>query len=577
MYGRTWKTSERKYGVLEERDVKVPMNDGVHLNANVFRPDGKGKFPAILGYFPYDMDMQTAPIQVDSFSSVVFKHPHQELANASIEAGDPNFYVRRGYVHVIANIRGTGKSGGKFTMIGPRELQDGHDLIEWIAAQPWCDGNVAMFGVSYFAWIQQYVASTNPPHLKCIFGPWASTDMYRDGAYHGGILSYRFWRNWSRTEVSKPQMEGYCRTYWDKKKYAAALKEAMEDPEIAAEPDLMDALKNPDAGTNPLLVDVMLNPFQSSPFWEQRKVDYSKVKVPAYIGCCWGHLGIHLPGAFRSWEKLKGPKKMLLAPPAYLDRPLYQLQYESLRWFDYWMKGVKNGIMDEAPIKYWINNTSSFQEATDWPLPQTKWTPFYLHEKGLMDEHEYRPYEGCTSYEDSPWSRGKLEFYTPLLVEDTEVTGPISLNLYAATTGTDALFFASIWDVDPEGKEKILTRGWLRGSQRALDTKLSTPWKPVHLHTKREKLTPGKIYEFNIEILPTGTLFKAGHKIRLQISSTDDKPNHSMEGLGVGHIRSQAGTRITIFHDEDHPSHLLLPITRGNVLGTFRSGAKPYL
>ena len=576
MYGKKWKTSERKYKVVVS-EFSIPMTDGILLNAKVFRPDSDEKFPAILGYFPYDMDAQTDPIHIDSFSSTVFKHPYQEKCNASIEAGDPNFYARRGYCHVLVNIRGTGKSEGKFTMIGPKQLSDGYEVIEWIACQTWCDGNVGMFGVSYFAWIQQYVASTNPPSLKCIFGPWASTDMYRDGAYHGGILAYRFWRSWSITELSNPRIEGYCKTNWDKEKYEEGIRELLKDPEILAEPDLVSALQNPEQGTNPLLVDIMLNPFADSDFWNERKVDYGKIKVPAYIGCCWGHQGLHLPGAFRSWENLDVPKKMLLAPPAYLDRPLYQLQYESLRWFDYWMKGVENEIMDEPPIKIWTNGTNEFKDVADWPLPGTKWTPFYLHENGLMDEHEYRVNEGYTSFEDSPYGRNSLEFFTPVLVENTEVTGPISLNLYASSTRSDILFFASLWEVSPDGSEAPLTRGWLRGSRRRTDPERSLPWKPVHLHTSEEKLVPGEIYEFNIEILPTSTLFKAGRRIKLKISCADDKPNNAMEALGAGHIRGQKGIRITVYHNDEHPSNLLLPITKGNFLGTFRSGGRPYL
>jgi predicted acyl esterase len=268
---------------------------------------------------------------------------------------------------------------------------------------------------------------------------------------------------------------------------------------------------------------------------------------------------------------------MLLAPPAYLDRPLYQLQYESLRWFDYWMKGVENEIMDEAPIKLWVNGTNEFKDVQNWPLPETKWTPFYLHENEIMDEHEYRVNEGYSSFEDSPYGRNSLEFFTPILVENTEVAGPISLNLYASSTRSDILFFTSIWRVDADGNEEPITRGWLRGSHRKLDVELSTPWKPVHPHTEEEKLVPGEIYEFNIEILPTGTLFKAGERIKLKISCADDKPNNAMEALGGGHIRGQNGNRITVYHNDDYPSNLLLPITKGNFLGTFRSGGKPYL
>jgi predicted acyl esterase len=575
MYGKTWSTSERKYKVIKEQNVRIRMSDGITLDATVFRPDAEGRFPAILGFFPYDMHMQSAPIGVDSFSSVVFRHPNQEKANASIESGDPNFYVRRGYCHILVNIRGTGESEGKYAHLGARERRDGYETVEWIAEQDWCDGNVGMFGVSYFAFIQQHVASECPPHLKCIFGPWAATSMYHDGAYHGGILNFRFWKNWSASELSKPRCECWCKENWDQEKFEAAIGEKLNDPEIAAEPELVNALKNPDEGVNPILVDIVLNPYFNE-YWEDRRVNFENIKIPAYIGCDWGHLGLHLPGCFRSWEKLKGPKKLLLAPPAYLDRPLYQLANESLRWFDYWLKGIDNGIMDEPPVRYWTNGMNSFRETSDWPLPETKWTEFYLHEKWLMDEHEYRVNEGCSSLEDSPFKRDKLQFFTPVFVEDTAVVGPSSLTLYASATEDDALFFASLWDVDAEGNTKILTRGWLRASHRELVSEESAPWKPVHPHLKAEKLVPNEIYRFDIEILPTGTLFPAGHKIMLQISCTDDKPNHSMEGLGVGHIRMQKGNRITVFHDEDHPSCLLLPIVHGNVMGTFRSGGYPY-
>jgi len=575
LYGKTWKTSERKYNVIVEHDVKIPMGDGVLLNGNIFRPDSDEKFPAILGYFPYDMDMQIDPITVDSFSSVTFLHPYQEMANSSIEAGDPYFYARRGYIHILVNVRGTGKSEGKFSLMGPRELQDGYDLIEWIAVQPWCDGNVGMFGVSYFAMVQQMVAMLNPPHLKCLFGPWAATDRYRDWAYHGGILNYGFWKNWTTADLSTARVENYMRQKLGEVAYREAIAEAMEDPDVMAVPFLADVLKNPDEGINPIVVSNLLNPLYNE-YWDERRVHYEKIKVPAYIGCCWGMQGLHLPGAFRSWENLDVPKKMILCPPAYLDRPLWQLQYESLRWFDYWMKGIENGIMDEPDIRLFVMNTDDWKEAKEWPLPETKWTPFYLHENGLLWEHEYRVNEGCSSFEDSLRARGALYFKTPSFVEKTEVIGPVSLTLYASTPGNDILWFISLWEINPEGNKRLLTKGWLRGSQRETDPVKSKPWKPYHTHLKRDPLVSGEIYEFNIEILPTANLFRRDSRLELKITCKDDKPEHALQAVGAGHIKSQASSRITVYHNEDYPSHLLLPITKGNVIGTFINGAKPY-
>jgi predicted acyl esterase len=254
---------------------------------------------------------------------------------------------------------------------------------------------------------------------------------------------------------------------------------------------------------------------------------------------------------------------------------MYQYQYESLRWFDYWMKGIENGILDDPPIKLFVVGTGEWKTTTEWPLPETMWTPFYLHSRGLLSEHEFWPNEGSTTFEDSYYNRESLVFRSPPLVENTEVIGPIVLNLYASTTGSEVLWFGSLLDVDPEGKETLLTRGWLRGSQRHVDTTLSKPWQPYHSHTKREPLVPGEIYEFNIEIKPYGILFKAGHQIGLRIKCVDDeKPTNHLHAGATGHLWRQTHSCVTVYHNADNPSHLLLPITKGNVIGTFMSGGK---
>ena len=175
---------------------------------------------------------------------------------------------------------------------------------------------------------------------------------------------------------------------------------------------------------------------------------------------------------------------MTIGPPFYLDRPLYQYQYESLRWFDHWLKGVDTGMMEEPPIKLFVTGTGEWKTATEWPLPETRWTPFYLHSNGLLSEHEFWPNEGSTTFENSQFNRDSLTFLTPALVENTEVIGPIVLNLYASSTDTEVLWFVSLLDIDLDGNETLLTRGWLRGSQRQVDKKRSKPWQPFHPHTK---------------------------------------------------------------------------------------------
>lgn len=576
MFSKTWRTSARQYGVQAEHGVRIPMRDGLTLEATIFRPAADGRFPAIAAMHPYDPVAQWAPIGAAGFSAVGALHQGQEKGNGFLEAGDSSFFVRRGYVHVIANVRGTGNSEGRYPFLAAPEPQDGYDLIEWIAQQPWCDGNVGMFGVSYFARIQLFIAAQNPPHLRCIFAPWASTDQYRDSFYHGGILNKNWAVHWGRTSLHNLRYESESRREWGDERYQSAVKQALADPDLQAVPELIAALQRPNDPASALLGDIVVNPLDG-PFWAQRRLDYTTIDVPAYIGADWSLYGLHLPGAFRSWEHLQGPKKMLLGPQAYLDRPVYQLQYESLRWFDHWLKGAETDIMDEPPIRLFLMGTHGWREAEEWPLPETRWTPFYLHEGGLLWEHEHLPNEGYTTFSDSPWSRGYLEFATPPLVEETEVIGPSVLTLYASTTDDEVLWFISLRVVEPDGRERVLTCGWLRGTQRKVDEAGSTPWQPRHPHDAIEPLTPNQIYEFQIPLVATANLFGGGSRVKLRISCTDDEPAHSLEAIAAGHVRRQTPARVTVYHNDEYPSRLDLPITRGNLIGTYISGGAPYM
>ena len=570
MITKNWRTSERKYGVLIERNVSIPMSDGILLDCDVFRPDEQGKFPAILGVHSYDNSWQSAPSMPIEMNG----------SNASVEAGDSYFYARRGYAHVIANVRGSGKSDGSFMNYGPREVKDTYETIEWMAGQPWCDGNVAMFGASYFAVAQKLVAVLEPPHLKTIFAPFGYTDFYRDKFYHGGIMSHQFLTRWAANIFriwagNRTDAKWSCWTLakLGPEKFKEAIAETLRDREINAHPHLVEALQNPEKGSNPLVVDILLNKFDGE-YYQERLVQTEKIKIPIYHGADWTMIGLHTPGDLRAWESITAPKKMVICPPIYLDRPVYQFQYESLRWFDYWLKGIDTGIMEEPPVRIFVMGANKWKATTDWPLPETKWTPFYLHANGLLSEHEFWPNEGGSSFEDNPFNpRGSLKFLSPPMVEETEVIGPIALTLYASTTDDEILWFINMLDVDPDGKERLLTKGWLRGSQRAIDPDKSTPWEPHHPHTKREPLTPGEIYEFNLKIVSTANLFKTGHRIGLKISCVDDEiPDNFLRATALGHLWRQKPSWITVFHNADHPSCLLLPITDGNIIGTYMSG-----
>lgn len=563
MYGQGWATSARRYRMRVDEHVEIPVSAGHHLVANVYRPESDERFPVILSPHPYSLADQVAPLRPVGFSHL----------RGHMEAGDPSFYARRGYVQVLVNIRGTGNSGGAFDNLGSGTIDDVCDVIAWLQDQSWCDGNIGMFGASYFSLVSNLVAARMPEGLKCIFGPFAWTDAYRDRFYHGGILNHGFTQAWFATLPDTNFGPG-LQASWDPERFDEALANARRDPELNSVPFLRQVLAQPDFGEHRTILELLLQPIDSA-YYRERSVDYStKSTVPAYFGACWGVYGNHLPGAVRSYERWAGPKKLTIGPPIYLDRPLYQYAYESLLWFDHWLKGVENGIMDEPPVTLFLEGSGGeWRTSEQWPLPETRWTPFYLHEGGLLSEHEFWPYEAPSTFVDSPYERGELTFTTPPFVEATEICGPIALRLWASTTSDEILWFISLLEVDESGNERLLTRGWLRGSQRQLDEQRSLPWQPYHSHVNRAPLEPGETYQFDIEVRPYAIHMRPGTRLAIRVKCVDnEKPATALNAIAMGHLASPRHSRITVWHDDDHPSQLLLPITRGNRIGTFMSG-----
>jgi len=565
MFSKTWATSPRQYGVIIERDVRIPVRKGVMLDSDVFRPDGAGKFPALLAVHAYPKPVQSMELMPIGFS----------YARGFMETGDFNFYCRRGYAMVVINVAGTGNSDGIFDNNSKQTTDDIVAAIQWAAKQKWCDGNVGMTGVSHFARVAKRVAAVNPPHLKCIFAPYGWTDSYRDLYYHGGIFNFGFMEHWLTARGQFFKTKHTLPARMGKKAYEQAIAAALADPEISAWPYLVQALQNPEKGANAVACEAILNNLYTD-YHKERTVDYAATRIPAYMGGDWGLYGLHFPGDIRAFENWKGPKKLTIGPPVYLDRPLYQYDYESLRWFDHWLKGIDTGMVNEPRVKLFIVGSDEWKTGNEWPLPETRWTPFYLHKNGLLAEHEFFPDDGVSSFEDSPFHHGSVVWKTPPMVENTEICGPIVANVYGSTTDTDILWFASVIHIDKTGAERLLTRGWLRGSQRALDAKKSTPWQPVHLHTRREPLKAGQVYEFSIEIRPYGILLKAGERLalRLKVTDSDESPKDTMEAVGMGHVFRRRAAHVTVHHNAQYPSHLLLPITKGNVVGTFISGGQ---
>jgi|CryBogDrversion2_2_1035213.scaffolds.fasta_scaffold00554_3 uncharacterized protein len=563
MFGKHWRLSPREHDVRIERNVSVPMSDGVTISVDIFRPASEGTFPALLGVHAYDAAMQSVPSRPQAVQG----------RNAQAEAGDPQFYVRRGYVQVIANARGTGRSQGEYSHYGPRDVQDIAEIIAWIAIQPWCTGKIGMFGASYFSVCAKQVAALNPPALKALFAPYGYTDFYRDKFYHGGILAHSFLTNWSK-QLAGVRVKGWSRQNLGEEEYQRRLAQLRTNRDVMSVPELAVAVNAPEAGAHPLIVDVLMNPLDG-PYWWERNPNLENIRIPMLVGASWDMYFLHLPGDFRAWEKIQAPKKMIVGPPIYLDRPIYQYAFESLRWFDHWLKDNDTGYLEEDPINLLVTGEDNrWLQASEWPLPHTIWHPFHLHSGGLLSEHEHWPHEGASSYEDNNFnSRGGVVFESPPLVERSEVIGPIPATVYASTTEPELLLFLSLWDVSPNGERKLLTRGWLRGTLRDVDAAKSKPWQHHHSFQTPSPVDTTSPSCYHINLMPIAHVFKKGHRIALRVSSSDtEAPATLFDMLSQGHLLQQRPSWVSIHHDAEHPSVLSLPITSGNRIGTFMSG-----
>ena len=397
------------------------------------------------------------------------------------------------------------------------------------------------------------------------------TDLYRDLDYHGGTLHHIFRTRWI-AKLANLRFKNRMKENSAKKNISAEFRRALNDPEVAAIPALVDALREPDKGvthgSSSRCCFRSIRNFGRNGTQPPRRPKNSRLSRQLL-----GVYGIHLAGDMRSWEDWQGPKKFTVGPPIYLDRPVYQYHYESLRWFDLWLKGNDTGIMDDPPVHVFLDSSEGeWVEANEWPLPQTRWTPFYLHEHGLLSEHEFWPTIRPTVYIDSPYERGSAFFHTPAMVEATDVCGPMALTLYALDDRHEVLWFVQSLEIDANGLERLLTRGWLRGSQRRIDPSRSSPGRRI-IPMSGASRSHREIDQFDIEIRPYGIWLRPGYRLAIRISGHDgDAPTHHLHGIASGHGRANRAracrsTTTPIIH-----RNLLLPVTRGNRIGTFISG-----
>jgi predicted acyl esterase len=549
--------SQPKYRMKVKKDVAIPMRDGINIAADIYYPDADSKFPVLIGISPYGKDIQRLPIK--DFPT------DTKLQNGGIEAGNSEFFVSRGYVHILADCRGISGSEGVYGVFTQKEFEDGYDIVEWAAKQPWCNGNAGMLGMSYFAMIQYGIAAKNPPHLKAIFPHDAASDMYRHWAYHGGILTLGFFQHWW-PQVIAHDVEPPDIPPDQLKKIVNELKNNNEDIRSFPYAYVSLALRE----KNPHLFDALVHPFDGPFYWERSGyTKFDRIKVPSYLLSRWTAWAIHLPGAFSAYRHINAPKKLMITIPESgvgFNRPWHENHDLVLRWYDHWLKGINTGIIDEPPIKILVQGINQFRFENEWPLARTRWTKFYLRTTGLLAGEPPGEDEKHDDFANTPWLKPgetvpSLKYRTAVFTEDVEVTGPIALYLYASIDTDDTNWMVEVRDVDKDGQEKLVSMGWLKASHREIDTTKSQPYQPFHPHTRMLAIKPGEIYEYAIEIRETSMVFKTGHQIELVIKG-QDAPWEGKEYFRdvFWHLPRRTKTHHSIYHTPKYPSYLLLPI-----------------
>ena len=568
--------------VAIERDIAVPMRDGVSVVVDVYRPEVSGKFPVLLAFAAHSKEIQgteyprSFPPQ-PAWSSLWVGH---------MEAGDTRFFVSRGYIHVIGSPRGMGKSGD-----GGSRLWDSYDLIQWIARQPWCDGNIGMVGIGAYAAEQFHAARQHPPNLKAIFpydprGAYGLFGGFRE-EYPGGVIhAFRYLQDHFSgahgTKGAPAELPPERDRLW---------REAMNNPDYRMYPHLFHLLGFKGQHM-PRVFDTLIDPYDHEQFATDAEQEVIGIDIPVYTGAGWyGYTyKIHLSGAQNYFRLLNSSKKLVLTGPSHPDRPLRALRNEMLRWYDHWLKGKDSGLASEPPVTYWVMGANEWRTADDWPIPETQWTKLFLNS---WERLAAQPFLARSVDDDLPPDAfvqmpptqtntiARLRYLSEPLARDLLVAGPIVFNFWASIDQDDTNWIIILKDVGPdvsvrtarEGEravpddlpERELTRGWLKASLRALDPDRSLPWKPWHRLTREARcpVTPGEIVEYSVEILATANLFKAGHRICVEITSLD-LPTGVSGATNVEyipyHIASSRTTLHKIYHDARHPSHLLLPV-----------------
>ncbi len=545
--------SQPLHEVTEELDVKVTMRDGVRLSTDIYRPYTPGRFPVLLLRTPY--------------------------GNGGHDDRDGHFYAERGYVVVIQDTRGRYGSEGMFDPMQTEAL-DGYDTQQWIGKQPWCNGKLGTFGGSYNGFTQWMPAPLGSPYLKTMFTSKTFSDFYRE-AFVGGAFRILRWSPWSYA-MSRPDNIDQS--------FVETIKDSAFRMIPLVEQDEMLGWKIP------FLRDWLVHP-QPDPYWERSRVgkNYTDVRTSIY----------HLGGWFDSFQQgtldnfmrmtapdidpeIRSRQKLLMGPWIHgtesrftgdLDfgeEADFNTRDVQLRWFDNQLKGINNGIMEDPPVRIFVMGANVWRHENEWPLARTAYRNYYFHSHGHAhtlvgdgtldtefpanenpDIFLYDPENPViTPGRDEPIDQREVEarqdvlvYSTGILEESIEITGPVKVILHAASSAVNTDFTAKLVDVFPDGKAIRLCEGIIRASFR-------------HPEAAPSPIEPDSIFEYHISLWSTSNLFSAGHRIRVEISSSNF-PRFD-RNLNTGIIPALDTTLMkakqTIYHSRNYPSCIVLPV-----------------
>jgi predicted acyl esterase len=557
--GREYRNlSQPAHAMTRDDDVSVPMRDGIKLLADVHRPAEPGRYPVLIAASPY-------PRQIQDLGAPA----------GFIEAGASDFFVPRGYVHVIANNRGTSGSEGTFGFFDGQERRDMYDLVEWAAAQPWSDGNVGMIGISYFAGTQMEAAVERPPHLKAIMPIAGTFDLYESATHHGMVSSSFLTPFLAMIGMTS----GHTNKLW-RSKLIDAVRQVLLLPAIhkkfetfngeAAIAQLKVLLKlhhDPHPWDDLWRAIVAEHPVHDA-WWEERNIlpMLEKIEIPVYLGCDWHNVPLHLPHTFKALEKLTNSKfvKVAMMGEHGLAWPWESLHIETLAWFDQWLKGQDTGILEGPRFRYVLPEADGWRTMETWPPAEAYFSHLALRADATLSDDEgevgERTYMNLGAGLNRPRASETdpasfLAWDTPPLAHDLDVVGPIELQLDAICTAPDTAFIVVLQDIDAAGHPVDVTAGFLRAGLRKVDEIASKPGAPVLPCLAFEALPIGEKVHYRIPLVPNARRFKAGHKIRLYVT-TDDQSDGKPALLLFRHASIGTNSLNTVLSS----SRLLLPI-----------------